>query len=152
MLAPTQLHPAIIAGHTSRCCVIAPFTVLCLSKQHAAPPCQQCGAHTGVLCHTVTNSSFLLCCACAAGGCPPDGRARMYTIQDTSAVCTVDPATGAPKATGLGPRSANYQVGGCRGVGVQDCDDVEETKHSCSRLQSSSHVAAWVTHKLWAGA
>jgi hypothetical protein len=36
----------------------------------------------------------------------------MYTIQDTASVCTLDPATGAPKATGLGPRSANYQVGG----------------------------------------
>lgn len=33
----------------------------------------------------------------------------MYTIKDTKGVCTMDATTGLPVATGLGPRSANYQ-------------------------------------------
>lgn len=48
--------------------------------------------------------------ATAAGGCPYEGRARMYTIKDPATVCSINPTTGLPDATGLGPRSANYQV------------------------------------------
>ncbi|WIA31315.1 hypothetical protein OEZ86_002217 [Tetradesmus obliquus] len=44
----------------------------------------------------------------ALGGCPPAGRAYMYTVKDTSQVCSVNPTTGLPQATGLGARSANY--------------------------------------------
>jgi xanthine/uracil/vitamin C permease (AzgA family) len=33
----------------------------------------------------------------------------MYTVQDTSQVCSLNPTTGRPEATGLGARSANYQ-------------------------------------------
>lgn len=45
----------------------------------------------------------------ALGGCPPAGRAYMYTVKDTSQVCTLNPETKLPEPTGLGPRSSNYQ-------------------------------------------
>jgi hypothetical protein len=45
-----------------------------------------------------------------AGGCPPAARAHMYTIPDPASVCTLNPETGAAEATGLGHRSAAYEV------------------------------------------
>jgi hypothetical protein len=33
----------------------------------------------------------------------------MYTIQDTTKVCTMNETSGLPVASGLGARSANYQ-------------------------------------------
>jgi AGZA family xanthine/uracil permease-like MFS transporter len=33
----------------------------------------------------------------------------MYTVKDTSQVCSLNPTTNLPEATGLGARSANYQ-------------------------------------------
>eukprot|EP00775_Hariotina_reticulata_P011241 gene11241-11390_t len=43
------------------------------------------------------------------GGCPPDGRAHMYTIKDPADVCQMNPETNTIEPLGLGPRSSNYQ-------------------------------------------